>query len=137
MAKGQQVALRKRLQKAYERPTFSEAKAALMTISNELSHHNISAKKSLEEGLSETLTLHKIGMFALVGISLKTTNCIESLNASAKDYCSNIDSWKNSSQKNRWLAIAILEIEPRLNKIHGYKNLPRLCKVVEKHVKLD
>jgi len=40
-------------------------------------------------------------MFALVGISLKTTNCIESLNASAKDYCSNIDSWKNSSQKNR------------------------------------
>lgn len=137
MPKGEQVAVRKRLQKAYERPILSEAKAALAAIANDLSKCNISAKKSLEEGLAETLTLHRLGMFSLIGISLKTTNCIESLNASAKDYCSNIDCWKNSSQKCRWLATALLEIEPRFKKIHGYRNLAKLCKAVEKHTKLD
>jgi hypothetical protein len=33
---------------------------------------------SLEEGLEETLTLHRLGLFTQLGISLKTTNCIES-----------------------------------------------------------
>ena len=37
-----------------------------------------------------------------------------------------IDYWKNSNQKQRWLATALLEIEPRLNRIRGYRYLPEL-----------
>lgn len=32
------------------------------------------------EGLEETLTLHRLGLFEELGRSLKTTNCIENLN---------------------------------------------------------
>jgi len=45
----------------------------------ELRERNISAAKSLEEGLEETLILHRLGLFPLLGQSLKTTNCIESI----------------------------------------------------------
>ena len=47
---------------------------------------NESAAASLGEGLEETLTLHRLGLFPQLGISLKTTNCIESLMALVEDY---------------------------------------------------
>ena len=34
-----------------------------------------------------------------------------------------VDYWRNSNQKQRWLATALLDIEPRLNRIRGYKYL--------------
>jgi len=37
-----------------------------------------------------------------------------------------VDYWRNSNQKQRWLATALLDIEPRLNRIRGYKYLPEL-----------
>ena len=42
---------------------------------------NLSTVASLDEGLEETLTLHGLGLFPMLGVSLKTTNCLESLNA--------------------------------------------------------
>ncbi len=37
-----------------------------------------------------------------------------------------VDYWRNSNQKQRWLATALLDIEPRLNRIRGYRYLPEL-----------
>jgi hypothetical protein len=37
-----------------------------------------------------------------------------------------VDYWKNSDQKHRWLAAALLDIEPRLRKVKGYRYLGRL-----------
>ncbi len=98
-----------RLQKAYQRPTYAEAKRELKKIRQELSDINESAVASLDEGFEETLTLHKLGLFALLGRSLKTTNIIESINAQAEDRCGRVDYWKNSNQKQRWLAAALLD----------------------------
>jgi hypothetical protein len=36
------------------------------------------------------------------------------------------DYWRNSNQKQRWVATALLDIEPRLNRINGYRYLPEL-----------
>lgn len=41
---------------------------------------NISAMASLDESLEEALTLHGVGLFPTLGVSLKTTNYLESLN---------------------------------------------------------
>lgn len=136
MAKAEQAAIKKRMQHAYERPIYDEAMAILKDLADQLSRSNISARKSLEEGLEETLTLHKMDMFRLFGTSMKTTNCIESLNARIKDYCSNVKRWKNSRHKHRWLATAIIDIEPGFNRIQGYAELPRLCAALEKRLKL-
>jgi len=117
---------RKRLQKAYSRPTYKEAKQKLLRIQSELSEINESAARSLGEGFEETLTLHSLGLFPLLGVSLKTTNCLESINAMAEERCCKVDYWKNSKQKQRWLASALLDIEPRLQKLTGYRHLMKL-----------
>ena len=62
---------------------------------------NASAAASLDEGLDETLTLHRLGVFADLGTSLKTTNALESIHARVESWTAKVDHWKNSEQKQR------------------------------------
>jgi transposase-like protein len=126
LSKSEQALWRKRLQRAYDRPTHKEALEAFEQIHDELEERNQSAAESLKEGFEETLTLHRLGVFGVLGRSLKTTNCIESVNALVEERCAKVDHWKNSSQRHRWLASALVDIEPRLRKLMGYRHLPKL-----------
>ena len=95
---------------------------------------NQSAVGSLDEGFEETLTLHRLGLFKELGTSFKTTNCIENLNSLIGRRTDKIDYWKNSEQKQRWLATAALDIESRLRKVRGHTNLPRLRETLQTHL---
>ena len=134
LAKEHQETFRRKLQRAYQEPTYEKAKTALMKVKKELSLINESAGRSLEEGLEETLTLHKLGLFEKLGKSLKTSNSIESVMALIEQRTQKVDYWKNSNQKQRWLATALLEIEPRLNRIRGYKHLPELKIAIQREL---
>lgn len=134
LPKGQQATWRCKLQAAYERPTYAEAKAALLRLRRELTLINESAVRSLDEGLEETLTLHRLGLFGPLGISLKTTNCIESLLSQVGAYTDKVDRWRSSDQKQRWVASALLMIEPRLHRIKGYRHLPLLRAVLQREI---
>ena len=136
LPKSQQASWRKRLQRAYNRPTYAEAKAALLEIRDELAEVNLDAVKSLEEGFEETLTLHRLGLYPLLGQSLKTTNCAESIFSAVDRQCGKVSNWKNSSQKQRWLASSLLDIEPRLRRIKGYKNLAQLREALQRELGL-
>jgi len=117
---------RRKLQAAYEQPTYEKAKTRLMTIRRELSLINESAVGSLDEGLEETLTLHRLGLFEKLSRSFKTTNCLENVNKGLARYTDRVDRWHNSNQRQRWVATAMVEIEPGLNKVQGYKFLGEL-----------
>jgi transposase-like protein len=136
LAKGEQASWRGRLQHAYDRPTYAEAKAALTKLHGELEDRNQSAAASLAEGLEETLTLHRLDVYALLGRSFKTTNCIESANALVEERCAKVDSWKTSNQRQRWLATALLEIEPRLRRVKGHRHLPQLVSALVSELKI-
>ena len=126
LPKSMQASMRRKLQEAYQEPTYERVKDKLSKIRKELQLINQSAVSSLEEGLEETLTLHRLGLFRELGISFKTTNCIESLMALIGQRTDKVDYWRNSDQKHRWLAAALLDIEPRLRKVKGYRYLPQL-----------
>jgi len=128
---GQRVTWRRKLQAAYQKPSYPAAKAALLRIRQELRLVNESAVKSLDEGVEETLTLHRLGVFSALGISLKTTNCLESLNALVGQRTDTVDRWRTSDQKQRWLAAALLDIEPRLRRIKGFRSLPLLQQALQ------
>ena len=128
---------RQRLQRAYNRPEYDEALAALQSLQHELEDRNQSAAGSLAEGLDETLTLHRLGVYGVLGRSLKTTNGLESINALIEERCAKVDHWQNSSQRHRWLATALLDIEPRLRKVMGYRHLPRLRDALKRELKID
>lgn len=127
---------RGKLQRAYQRPTYKEATGDLKAIRVELQELNQSAVASLDEGFEETLTLHKLGLFPLLGRSLKTTNVLESVNAQAEQRCGRVDHWKNSNHKQRWLTAALLDIEPRLRRLSGYQHLPKLRAAIQKELGL-
>jgi transposase-like protein len=126
LPKTQQAAWRRRLQQAYERPTYAEARAALGRLRQELRGLNVSAVASLDEGLEETLTLHRLGLFPTLGVSLKTTNCLEFLNAQLGQLTDKVDHWRTADQKHLWAASALVLIEPRLRRIKGYRHLALL-----------
>ncbi len=136
LPKGEQGTWRARLQRAYQRPTYAEARAALQHLQRDLEARNQSAAQSLAEGLEETLTLHRLGVFALLGASFKTTNCLESINALVEERCAKVDRWTNSNQRQRWLATALLDIEPRLRKVKGYRHLPRLREALRRDLNI-
>ena len=137
LGKHEQVVWRQRLQRAYNRPDYNEAIGALETLHRELDERNQSAAGSLAEGLDETVTLHRLGLFGVLGRSLKTTNGLESVNALVEERCAKVDHWQNSSQRQRWLATALLDIEPRLRKVAGYRHLPKLRAALKQALKID
>jgi len=134
LPKAQQATWRRRLQHAYERPTYTEARTALGRLRQELRTRNLSAAHSLDEGFEETLTLHRLGVFPVLGSSLKTTNCLESLNAQLGQLTDKVDHWRTSYQKHRWVASALLLIEPRLRRIKGYRHLPQLQRALRTEI---
>ena len=137
LPKSQQASWRRRLQQAYERPTYADARAALLELRRELRLLNRSAAASLEEGLEETLTLHRLGVFSALGHSLKTTNCLESINAQLGQLTDKVDRWRTSDQKHRWVASALLAIEPRLRRIKGYRHLPQLQAALQRECQCE
>jgi len=126
LPKKHQATFRRKLQAAYEAPTYKAAKKKLQSIRKELKLLNESAVSSLDEGLEETLTLHRLGVFKQLGRSFKTTNCIENINRQVDAYLKRVCRWHNSNQRRRWIASSLLEIAPKLNKVNGYKSLPLL-----------
>ncbi len=134
LPKKRQDTFRKKIRDAFKKPTYDEAKDAIQKLREELAHINESAVRSLDEGIEEVLTLHRLGMFDKLGRSLKTTNCIESLFSQVEQNTGKVDYWKNSNQKQRWLAASLLDIEPRLNRICGYKYLPGLRAAIREEI---
>ena len=123
-------------QRAYNRPEYDEALAALQSLQHELEDRTQSAAGSLAEGLDETLPLHRLGVYGVLGRSLKTTNGLESINALIEERCAKV-------------SLAALESTPSLashcapghraapRKVMGYRHLPRLRDALRRELKID
>ena len=111
--------------------TYEAAKKALAALKPSLELMNQSALHSLEEGLEETLTLHRLGLTPILKDSFRTTNCIENVNSLLEQLTHNVRRWTNSSQRHRWVASALLDIEPRLRRVKGYRHLPMLRQAIQ------
>lgn len=64
--------------------------------------------------------------------SFATTNPIENLNSLVGQYTDRVDNWKNSSQRQRWVAFALNEIEPELRRLRGNKDMEKLRDAMKK-----
>ena len=126
LAKQEQPTWRRKLQAAYAQPSYAAAKRALTQLHHELQLRNASAAASLAEGLEETLTLHRLGVAAALGVSLKTTNLIESVMARLEAKTHRVTRWRTSDQKLRWCAAALWATERQFRRVKGYRHLPLL-----------
>lgn len=130
-----QDTFKKKLQKAYRQEDYGDAKAAFQPIKKELRLLNESAVHSLEEGFEETLTAHRLNIHQELRRSFTTTNMIESINALVGQRTDKVDYWKNSNQKQRWVATALLDVEIRLNRVNGYRHLQELRHALQREIR--
>ena len=126
LAKPEQIIWRRKLQTAYSRPTYAEASRALERLHRELRLLNESAAASLAEGLDETLTKHRLGLFRALGVRFKTTNLIEIVMARLEAKTGRITRWRTSDQKLRWCAAALWATERQFRRVKQFRQLPLL-----------
>jgi len=134
LPKADQKKWRKKLQRAYQEPTYGAAKERLTDLHAELQQINRTAANSLQEGLEETLTLHRLGLFEELGRSLKTTNCIENLMGEVQGHIDNVKRWHHSPQRHQWMALALMESESSFRRLSGYRNLPDLANALKEAI---
>jgi transposase-like protein len=126
LAKHDRPTWRRKIQAAYAQLTYGDAKRDLQQLGRELQRINVSAARSLAEGLEETLTLHRLNVVRELGLSFRTTNLIETMMARVEATTLRVDRWRTSDQKQRWCAAALLAVEPRLRRVKNHDKLPLL-----------
>lgn len=136
LKEGDKEIYRGKLQRAYNEPDYETAKRRLLEIRNELKKINLSAANSLEEGLEETLTIHRLGLVESLGRSFTTTNLIENLNSQLAKYVRKVKRWMNPEMKSRWVASALFEIENKMRRINNYDKLHLLRTALKTELKI-
>ncbi len=123
----------RQLRNAYAMSSYEDARAALGKLFRQLERINPSAARSLEEGMEETLTLHRLGVGTLLRRSLSTTNIIESCFSTVDDVAGNVKRWQGGDHRMRWAAAGLLEAEKKFRKVKGYRELKELAKKLNPH----
>ena len=119
---------RRRLRNAYAMTEYAAAKAALEKLWRQLCEINPSAARSLEEGMEETLTVHRLGVGSLLRRTLATTNAIESCLSTVRHVARNVKRWQGGDHIARWTAAGLLEAEKKFRRVKGYRELAALAK---------
>ena len=127
----QKPSVAKKLNAAYALEDHAAAKLALHTLHRELMDLNPSAARSLEEGLEETLTVHRLHMPPQLRETLGSTNVIESAFSIVGRVCSNVKRWHGGDQRERWVGSGLLVAEKQFRRIQGYKQIPILLRELE------
>ena len=121
----------RRMSRAYDLSDEATARKELQDLIKELHLVNPSAARSLEEGLEETLTVQRLGLPALLRVSLRSTNVIESSNSGVRDRGRNVKRWQGGDHVERWTAAGLLETEKSFRRVKGYRHLAVLVVALE------
>jgi putative transposase len=116
--------VKRKLQNAYAMVEYADAKRALERLHRELMDINPSAARSLEEGMEETLTVHRLRVPEQLRRTLSSTNVIESAFSIVETVCRNVKRWRHGDHIERWIASGLLVAERQFRKVIGHREIP-------------
>jgi len=128
------AAVTKKMRAAYHAPSAIIAEAQLEALARELEHTHPGAAGSLREGLSETLTVLRLGVPPTLARTLRSTNCIESMISICRNHSANVKNWQNGNMALRWCAAGLVEAGKQFRRVNGHLHLPALRTALERHV---
>lgn len=126
----------RKMASAYSMKTYDDAKRVLEMTIGQLERINESAAHSLEEGLEETLTVHRLELPEILRKSFSTTNSIESTFSHGSMVMRNVKRWSNENQLQRWVATSLLQAEKRFRRVRGYKSMSVLVSALDAHARI-
>src|ERR1700726_442969 len=118
--------VKRKLQNAYAMADYADAQRALERLHRELMDLNPSAARSLEEGMEETLTVHKLRVPDQLRRTLASTNVIESAFSIVETVCRNVKRWRAGDQIERWVGSGLLVAERQFRRVIGHRQIPQL-----------
>ena len=124
----------KKMRAAYHAPTAIIAEAQLEALARELEHTHPGAAGSLREGLSETLTVLRLGVPPTLARTLRSTNCIESMISICRNHSTNVKNWQSGDMALRWCAAGLVEAGKQFRRVNGHLHLPVLRAALQRHV---
>ena len=125
----------RRIRNAYNMTGYAEAKESLLLTIRQLKNINPSAARSLEEGLEETLTLHRLCITGLLRKTLTNTNVIESCFARVRYVSRRVKRWRKGRMMERWVCASLLYAERKFRQIRGYRELRHLENILKNKLK--
>jgi putative transposase len=116
----------RRMRAAYHAPSALDAEAQLAALARELDKTHPGAATSLREGLTETLTVLRLGVPPTLARTLRSTNTIESMISICRDHAANVKRWQDGTMALRWCAAGMVEAGKQFRRVNGHLHLPAL-----------
>lgn len=126
-------AVRARIRGAWALTDPALAEQRLQLLASELERSWPDAAASLREGMSETLTLMRLGITGPLAKTLASTNPCESMIEIVRHTHRNVKRWRDGDMRKRWTAAGMLVAEQQFRRIIGYRHLAKLVVAVERH----
>jgi len=114
------------VRRAWDEPTVAMARNRLKRLAKQLQGPHPGAAASVLEGLEETLTVHKLGLEGALYRTLRSTNIIENLQGTVKNFSRNVKRWRNGIMALRWCISGLIVAEKRFRRVKGYGSMPLL-----------
>src|SRR4051794_6065400 len=109
------------------------AEQRLQVLVGELDKTWPDAAASLREGMTDTLTLTRLGITGQLAKTLCSTNPCESMLEIVRYTQRNVKRWQDGDMRKRWTAAGMLVAEQQFRRIIGYRHLAKLVIAVERH----
>src|SRR5699024_10836845 len=116
----------------YHADSATAAEAELEALARELGHTHPSAAASLREGLTETLTVLRLGVPPTLARTLRSTNAIESMISICREHASNVKRWRSADMALRWCAAGMAEASTQFRRVNGHLHLRSLRDALER-----
>ena len=125
---------RRKISAAYGMNTEVDARRAFLSVIRDLRRICDDAAECLAKNLDELLTLHRIGLPAVLRKTFSTTTSIESAFSYLRKVLRNVKRWrKATNQVQRWAGTGLLMAEKRFRRITGYRSLSILIAGLQTH----
>lgn len=123
-----------RMRMAYKAKSALAAQVELEALAAELDKTHPGAAASLREGLTETLTVLRLGVPPTLARTLRSTNAIESMIEICREHAKNVKRWRDGQMALRWAAAGMLEAGKQFRRVNGHLHLPALRKALQAEV---
>jgi putative transposase len=112
------------LNRAWNLPDAGKAEQALRALATKIRRTHPDAAASLEEGLTETVTINRLGVDGRLARTLATTNPMESTVDIVRTHARNVKRWMGGDMRLRWAAAGMLAAEHQYRRIKGCNQMP-------------
>jgi putative transposase len=123
----------RRMRQAYHAESALKAEGELEQLARELAKTHPGAAASLREGMTETLTILRLGVPPTLARTLHSTNPVESMIEICREHAKNVKRWRDGTMALRWCAAGMLEAGHQFRRVNGHLHLPKLRAALEAH----